>query len=89
MRTIGLIGGMSWESSALYYRWINEGVKERLGGFHSAEAIMYSVDFAEIERLQHENRWEEAAVRLVEAGRTFSCCVPTPCTRWQARSLRP
>ena len=69
MRTIGLIGGMSWESSALYYRWINEAVKEKLGGLHSTEVAMYSVDFAAIERLQHEGRWEEAAERLLEAAK--------------------
>jgi amino-acid racemase len=69
LRTIGLIGGMSWESSALYYQWVNEGVKERLGGLHSAEVVMYSVDFAGIELLQHEGRWEEAAERLVEVAK--------------------
>lgn len=67
MRTLGLIGGMSWESSALYYRWINEGVKERLGGLHSAEVVMYSVDFADVEFLQREGRWQEAGARLAEA----------------------
>ena len=69
MKTIGLIGGMSWESSLLYYRLINETVKERLGGFHSAKCIMYSVDFAEIEPLQHKGRWEEAAGKMIEAAR--------------------
>ena len=53
MRTIGLIGGMSWESSAQYYRIINQGVRDRLGGVHSARSVMVSVDFGEIERLQH------------------------------------
>ena len=67
MRTIGLIGGMSWESSALYYRIVNETVKEKLGGHHSAETVMYSVDFAPIKHLQHESKWEDAAARLVEA----------------------
>lgn len=52
MKTLGLIGGMSWESSALYYRLINEGVKERLGGLHSARLLLYSADFAEVEKLQ-------------------------------------
>jgi aspartate racemase len=61
MRTIGMIGGMSLESSAIYYRMVNEAVKERLGGHHSAETVMYSVDFAPIKRLQHEGRWEETA----------------------------
>lgn len=60
MKTIGLIGGMSWESSALSYRLVNEEVRERLGGFHSARTIMISVDFAEIEALQVAGRWEAA-----------------------------
>jgi len=59
MKTFGLIGGMSWESSSEYYRIINETVRERLGGLHSAECIMYSADFAEIENLQHQGKWEE------------------------------
>ena len=70
MRTIGLIGGMSWESSALYYRWINEGVRERLGGLHSARTVLLSVDFAEIERLQQAGDWDAAAGLLVEAARS-------------------
>lgn len=65
MRTIGLIGGMSWEPSALCYRWINEGVRGKLGGFHPAEIVMHSVDFAPLERMQREGRWEEAAATLV------------------------
>jgi len=69
MKTIGLIGGMSWESSLLYYRFINQGVKARLGGLHSAKCIMYSVDFAEIEPLQHEGKWAEAAHKMIEAAR--------------------
>ena len=71
MRTIGLIGGMSWESSALYYRWINEAVRGRLGGLHSARVLLLSVDFAEIERLQQGGRWDEAAVILGEAARSL------------------
>lgn len=59
MKTIGLIGGMSWESSLEYYRIINETAKLKLGGFHSAQCLMYSVDFQEIETLQHENKWDE------------------------------
>lgn len=66
MNTIGLIGGMSWESSIEYYRIINETVKEKLGGLHSAKSLMASVDFAEIEKLQHEDRWEEAGQILVK-----------------------
>ena len=59
MKTIGLIGGMSWESSLEYYRIINETAKLKLGGLHSAQCLMYSVDFEEIEVLQHQNKWEE------------------------------
>ncbi|MGB5330132.1 MAG: aspartate/glutamate racemase family protein [Gammaproteobacteria bacterium] len=69
MKTIGLIGGMSWESSLLYYRLINEGVKQRLGGLHSAQILMYSVDFAPIEKLQHAGDWEGAAEIMVDAAR--------------------
>jgi len=58
MKTIGLIGGMSWESSAVYYELINTRVKEKLGGFHSCKSVMVTVDFAEIEKLQHQNEWE-------------------------------
>ncbi len=67
MKTIGLIGGMSWESSLEYYRIINEGVKARMGGFHSAKSILYSVDFAEMETLQHQQKWPEAAQVLIHA----------------------
>jgi aspartate racemase len=67
MKTIGMIGGMSWESSLEYYRIINETVKSRLGGLHSAKSLMYSVEFAEIEALQHEGRWQEAAKIMVHA----------------------
>ena len=69
MRTTGMIGGMSWECSAIYYWMVNEAVKQRLGGHHSAETVMYSVDFAEIKRLQHDSGWEETAVSLAEAAR--------------------
>lgn len=67
MKTIGLIGGMSWESSLEYYRIINETVKERLGGFRSARIVMYSFDFEEVAKLQHEGRWDEATELIVEA----------------------
>lgn len=67
MKTIGLLGGMSWESSLEYYRIINERTKARLGGFHSAESVMYSVDFAEIETLQHQAKWPETAQMLSRA----------------------
>ena len=66
MKTIGLIGGMSWESSIEYYRIINETAKEKLGGLHSAKSLMVTVDFAEIEKLQHEDRWDEAAQILIK-----------------------
>ena len=66
MKTIGLIGGMSWESSIEYYRVINETAKEKLGGLHSAKSLMVTVDFAEIEKLQHADRWEEAGQILVK-----------------------
>ncbi len=69
MKTIGLIGGMSWESSLHYYRLINEGVKQRLGGLHSAQLLMYSVDFAPIEQLQHVGDWDAAADVLTDAAR--------------------
>ena len=67
MKTIGMIGGMSWESSIEYYRIVNEAAREKLGGLHSAKSIMYSVDFAEIEILQSEGRWDEATQVMVEA----------------------
>jgi aspartate racemase len=67
MKTIGLLGGMSWESTLEYYRVINETVKEKLGDFHSAKCVLYSVDFAELERLQHQGRWEEATELMVDA----------------------
>ena len=75
---IGLIGGMSWESSAEYYRIINREVRNRLGGVHSARSLMWSVDFGEIERLQHQGDWDEltnrmkdAAIRLQRGGADF------------------
>lgn len=78
MQTIGLIGGMSWESTIPYYRQINEAIKERLGGLHSAKIILYSVNFQEIEQLQHQGKWDEAgkiladtALLLQQAGADF------------------
>ncbi len=67
MRTIGLIGGMSWNSSLEYYRIINESIQEKLGGLHSARCILYSVDFGELGKLQREGKWEELAGLMVEA----------------------
>ncbi|MFE0103205.1 aspartate/glutamate racemase family protein [Streptomyces sp. NPDC059009] len=69
MKTIGLIGGMSWESSAEYYRLLNELVRERLGGLHSARIVLHSVDFAEIERLQVAGEWDEAGRVLAVAAK--------------------
>ena len=78
MKTIGLIGGMSWESTATYYKIINETIKEKLGGLHSAKCILYSVDFQEIEECQANGNWEksgeilgEAANNLEKAGADF------------------
>jgi aspartate racemase len=67
VKTIGLIGGMSWESSLEYYRILNETIRERLGGLHSAKCVLVSVDFAEIEPLQHQERWAEQAQMMVAA----------------------
>ena len=67
MKTIGMLGGMSWESTLSYYKAINEEVKYQLGGLHSAKIILYSVNFQEIEILQHEGKWQEAGVLLAEA----------------------
>jgi len=67
MKTIGLLGGMSWESSIEYYRIINQTVKERLGGLHSAQCLMYSVDFDKIERLQHSGDWDTLTQTMIAA----------------------
>lgn len=67
MKTIGLLGGMSWESSLLYYKLINQYTNEILGGQNNAKSILYTVNFEEIEKLQHQNRWEEAAQILTRA----------------------
>jgi aspartate racemase len=71
MKTIGLLGGMSWESTIPYYRLINQRVKERLGGLHSAKVILYSVDFHDIERLQHAGDWDAAGLMLARAARAL------------------
>lgn len=67
MKTIGLLGGMSWESTTSYYQLINQGVKKALGGFHSAKICLYSVDFDEIEKLQHRGDWPATAAILIKA----------------------
>jgi aspartate racemase len=71
MKTIGLIGGMSWESSVEYYRIINQEVSRRLGGLHSAKIMMYSVDFGEIEGLMREGRWEEIGDHVAKIAKTI------------------
>lgn len=69
MQTIGLVGGMSWESSIEYYRMLNTGVEERLGGLHSAKCVMSSVEFAELTELQQADRWDDVATLLAEAAK--------------------
>ena len=71
MKTIGLIGGMSWESSLEYYRIVNKTVKEKLGGLHSCKCLMYSVDFGVIEALQHQNKWDELTKLMIEAAQNL------------------
>ncbi len=72
MKTLGLIGGMSWESTAIYYRHLNELARERLGGLHSAQLLLWSFDFAEIEALQAAEDWAAATERMVEAARRLA-----------------
>ena len=71
MKTIGLIGGLSWESTSEYYRYINEMIKQQKGGLHSAKIVMYSFDFEEMVELQHSGKWDVATDRMIEAGRTL------------------
>lgn len=71
MKRIGLLGGMSWQSTATYYRLLNEAVRRRLGGLHSAECVLFSVDFEPIERMQREARWDDAAIELIQAARVL------------------
>jgi aspartate racemase len=83
MKTIGLIGGLSWESTAFYYRYINQGIKVRLGGLHSAKCLLYSFDFAEVVQLQEAGQWQEAAALLAEAAvrlEASGCDVVLICT---------
>ena len=72
MKTLGLIGGMSWESTAIYYRHLNELARQRLGGLHSAQLLLWSFDFAEIEALQAAEDWTAATERMVEAARRLA-----------------
>lgn len=69
MQTLGVLGGMSWESTATYYKWLNEGIRNRLGGLHSAPLLLHSVDFAGIAALQKSGQWDLAGERLAEASR--------------------
>jgi aspartate/glutamate racemase len=93
VKTIGLIGGMSWESSAEYYRLINQETKRRLGGHHNARSLMVTVDFAEVEYLQHAGDWEALGRMLADAdgnwnaaARTAWCFARTRCIRWRIAS---
>lgn len=72
MKTLGLIGGMSWESTMPYYQLINQTVREQLGGLHSARIILYSVDFAEVEHLQRSNQWDAAGALLADAAQKLA-----------------
>ncbi len=69
MKTVGLLGGMSWESTMGYYKALNEGIRSKLGGFHSAKIVMFSVDFEPIEKLQRQGKWDDAALILSEAAK--------------------
>jgi aspartate racemase len=71
MKTIGLLGGMSWQSTAQYYRLANELVAARLGGLHSAQCLLYSVDFAAIEQMQKQDRWDDAGAYLAAAAKSL------------------
>lgn len=88
MKTIGLLGGMSWESTIPYYRLINEGIKQQLGGLHSANLLLHSVDFHDIEVCQRRGEWDKAGDITAQAAQGYSrraqtalCCVPTPCIK--------
>jgi aspartate racemase len=72
MKTMGLLAGMSWESSSVYYQLINRGIQQRLGGVHSAKVLMYSFDFGEVSRLQQAARWDDATALLSEVGQTLA-----------------
>lgn len=89
MKTIGLIGGMSWESTVTYYQVLNNVIKEKLGGLHSAKCLLYSLDFHEIEKCQSTGEWEvsaqilsEAALTLEKAGADFIVICITLCIKW-------
>ena len=71
MKTLGILGGMSWESTSVYYQQLNQGVRDRLGGLHSAKLLLYSVEFNQIAQLQHSARWDKAAQILSDAAQTL------------------
>ena len=81
MKTIGLLGGMSWESTIPYYRLINEGIKQRLGGLHSAQVLLHSVDFHEIEECQRRGEWDKTGDILAEAA--LGLHAPIRCIKWR------
>ena len=89
MKTVGLIGGMSWESSLTYYQRINQQIKQRKGGLHSAPLILYSVDFAHIAELQHNNDWRTIWRPLAKVSKkpapTPWRFAPTRCIKWHHR----
>jgi aspartate racemase len=87
-RTLGIIGGMSWESTQSYYRLINQGVKEKLGGHHSADLLIHSVDFAQINELQEQGEWDELGVIMASSGTRLQAAEAQgllPCIRWSIR----
>src|SRR5215472_3161890 len=93
MKTIGMIGGMSWESSAVYYRLINRAVQDRLGGIASAKTLLYSFDFSEVAPLQNSGKWVEANALMAAAASSAlaqisSSCAAIPCTAEPKRSSR-
>ena len=92
MKVLGVLGGMSWESTAVYYRLLNQGVAQRLGGLHSARLLLHSVDFAPVAALQTAGAWAGAATLLGDAARGLQragaragCWPPTRCTSWPTR----
>ena len=81
MHQLGILGGMSWESTASYYRLLNQGVRERLGGLHSAQLLLHSVDFAEVAELQQRGDWPKRRRGWNGLALVPCCWPPTPCTR--------
>ena len=79
MKTIGLIGGMSWESTAQYYALLNRLVKNRLGGYHSAKLLLYSIDFDELAKLAFAEKWQEVTEMMVDAARRWSAAARIAC----------